>query len=244
MSCYYDLLTANVNYIGYAGRIGSLIRRYCLHADTVTAVTELCCGTLSLGLCLSDLGYRVTGIDKSENMLKRAMEKALRRAVNVRLLCEDISDFTLPSLQDVFVCPLDGLNHLEGFGKVKDAFKCVRKNIRPGGLFIFDMNTPYKHKIILGDNSFIYDLPGVYCGWQNEFRESDCSVKITLDIFGKMDDNYLRLRESFREYAYPQKRIVKELESNGFELIGCFDGLKMCGPGPRTERILYAARSI
>lgn len=155
-----------------------------------------------------------------------------------------MTDFTLPFKGGAFVCSLDGFNHLDGMGSVAAAFRAVRKNIIRGGLLIFDMNTSYKHKNVLGDNSFIIELPGVYCGWQNEFRDDDCSVKITLDIFSESGGGIRHVKESFREYAYPQKEVERSLKASGFEVLDAYDGLKNIRPGPRTERILYVARSI
>lgn len=238
---FYDKLTSNINYAGYARRIDGIIRSHCLKRPDIV---ELACGTMSLGLELYSLGYTVSGVDISKNMLKYAEEKIAVRGFSIPVYNSDITDFTLPRKSGAFVCSLDGLNHLDGMGSVAACFRAVRRNIQNGGLFIFDMNTPYKHSRVLGDNSFIYELPGLYCGWQNEYRGEDCSVKITLDFFSRENGDYRRFRESFREYAYPENDVKKALIASGFRVLGTYDGIKNSPPGPRTERILYAARSI
>lgn len=238
---FYDLLTSNVNYAGYAKRVNRIINSY---RSKSHSIVELACGTLSLGLELAEMGYKVVGIDKSEKMLCHAEQKCASRGFSIPLYNLDITDFSIPFKGEVFICSLDGLNHLDGMGCVASAFRAIKRNIKRGGLLIFDMNTPYKHRDVLGCNSFIFELPGIYCGWQNEFRESDCSVKISLDIFAEKKDGYKRFNECFREYAYTEKAIKNSLKASGFEVLGTFDELKSSSPGPRTERILYAARSI
>lgn len=238
---YYDRLTSNINYAGYAGRLSKLIKAY---SSESLSIVDLCCGTLSLGIELNKLGYSVSGVDLSEEMLQRAKQKTLERGIFMPVYKGDVRDFKLPCPPDVAVCALDSLNHLEGFGEVMTAFRAIKRNIKPGGLFIFDMNTPYKHERILGDNSFIYRLPGLYCGWENEYDPRDCSVKITLDFFEDSGEKIIHENESFKEYAYPKRLILKGLRASGFEILGNFDGISGRLPVPRSERILYLARSI
>lgn len=240
---YYDLLTSNVNYPGYARRINSLIKQYRPGADSII---ELACGTASLGIELSKLGYSVYGVDISPDMIflaeKRRTDLGLENCLN--LWIQDMRDMSLSVRADVVVCSLDALNHLDCLSDIAKTFCSVRRHLKKDGLFIFDMNTPYKHKNILGCNTFVYDLPQVYAVWQNEYRESDCSVGITLVFFAKHGDVYKRDSESFRERAYSQKTIIKALRSCGFELTGLFDELKKSAPTSRTERILYISRRI
>ena len=235
----YDRLTKNVNYRAYADRIDTLIKRY---RPGSRCIVELGCGTMSLGIKLYELGYAVSGVDLSDSMLKRAGEKIARRGINIEIFRQDMRMLKLPRPADVFVCSLDGLNHLASLEDVRKTFNSVRHALSPDGLFIFDMNTPYKHRSILGDNTFVYELPGIYCVWQNEFSEADCSVGITIDIFKKNDNGYERSTEKFRERAYPEKDILNALEASGLSPVAQFDELKSSRPTSRTERILYVAR--
>lgn len=236
---FYDRLTGNVNYAAYARRIDALIKRF---RPESRSIVELACGTMSLGIELAAHDYSVLGLDISGDMIKRADEKISRCKYDAKVLRQDMREFSLPRPADVFVCSLDGLNHLGGMDDIVKTFKAVRKNLGNGGLFIFDMNTPYKHREVLGDNTFVYELPGLYCVWQNEYRERDCSVGITLNIFAERAGVYERCTEKFRERAYPKSEILRALRACGFETLAEFDELKSCAPTPRTERILYVAR--
>lgn len=245
---FYDKLTCNVNYAGYAGRINRIIRNFRRNTffPENTCIVDLACGTFSIGAELSKLGYsKLCGVDLSRDMLKIAESKAEKLGISVPFFNQDISKLCLSFKADVFVCALDAINHLNGLPEVASAFLSVRKNMNPGGLFIFDMNTPYKHRKILSDNSFIYELPGLFCAWQNSYRDDDCSVKITLDFFSKDgQSSYKRCQESFREYAYPKNVVEEALRCSGFSVLAEYDELKNFPPHSRTERILYVAKGI
>ncbi len=240
---YYDILTKNVNYKGYAKRVASLISEFYPIGKKVL-VCELACGTLSLGLELEKLGMSVLGTDLSGDMLSRAKEKIQQTGSNISVLKQDMQGLCLHVRADAVVCSLDALNHLPSLESVQKTFSAVYRNLKRGGLFIFDMNTPYKHREILGYNTFFYDTPEVSAVWQNEYREEDCSVGITLDFFAKEGGVYRRYTEKFRERAYPTRKIIKALGESGFKTLGTFDGLRKCAPLPRGERILYVARRI
>ena len=243
-AAYYDLLTANVNYAGYARRIDFLLSRLGLAKCTVL---DAACGTANLGFELAKLGYGIIGADISFDMISAALDKlgSKRPKRRFELIVSDIRSLPVKLCSaDAAVCSLDALNHLDGIDSVKQAFVSIRGCLRRGGVFIFDMNTPYNHRCVLGDNTFVYDFPKVYTVWQNSYRESDCSVDITLDFFAKTDNGYRRYTENFIEKAYPQSVITDALRYSGFKTEAVFNELKSCPPHPHTERILYVARRI
>lgn len=236
---YYDFFTANVDYIAYAKRIDKIIRSLGLKRGSLV---DLGCGTASLGIELTKLGYSVTGVDISCEMLSAAAQKAHSSGKNIRLINQDISMLTLDGKYDAFVCSLDGVNHLPGLDAVARTFSAVRKYMSPRGVFIFDVNTIYKHRHVLADNCFIFDSDKAYLGWQNDYNRSDNSVDITLDFFIPQEDGgYSRHTEQLREMAYPAKTIFETLDKCGFRVIGAYDGLSESKPSAKTERILFAA---
>lgn len=236
---YYDLFTANVDYIAYAKRIDKIIRSLGLKRGSLV---DLGCGTASLSLELAKLGYSVTGVDISCEMLSVAARKAHTSGKDIRLINQDISMLELDGRYDAFVCSLDCINHLSGLDAVAKTFLGVRKYLRRGGVFIFDVNTIYKHRHVLADNCFIFDSDKAYLGWQNDYNRSNNSVDITLDFFiPQGDGGYSRHTEQFRETAYPARTIFETLDKCGFKVIGAYDGLSEDKPNAKTERILFAA---
>lgn len=239
---YYDLLTQNVNYAGYAKRIDTLIKKYRPGTETVL---DAACGTASLSLELVRLGYTVVGADLSEQMILSAQQKKQSLGIQdskLTLFVQDIRRLALKKCEAA-VCSLDALNHLGGLSDIKRCFLSVREHLLSDGIFIFDMNTPYKHKNILADNCFVYDRKPVMAVWQNEFlNDGDYTVDMTLDFFVNDGDRYIRRRECIREKAYRRGLIRASLKICGFEPIAEFDQIKDRPPRYDTERILYVAR--
>lgn len=236
---YYDLLTRNVNYAGYARRVNTLIKRHCPECNSIA---EIACGTASLSFELEKLGYNVIGIDLSAEMLNAAEIKKSETDSGIVLMKQDMRELSLPFRVDAIVCSLDAINHLGGLQDIRKSFLSVRKNLRRGGVFIFDMNTPYKHEHILGDNTFVYEAPEVYTVWQNRFSPDDYTVDMTLDFFIKKNGGYERRTENIREKAYRKTIILSSLKSCGFEPLETFDELTTRATRYDTERILYLAR--
>lgn len=237
-SQYYDFFTRNVDYKSYALRIDDIIKSLGLKRGSLV---DLGCGTASLDIELAKLGYSVTGIDLSCEMLTAAANKVYSQGASVRLVNQDMTEFSLPQMADTIICTLDGLNHLDGIESVKKTFKRVKKFLTPHGIFIFDMNTVYKHRFVLGDNCFIFDSDEAYLGWQNDYDPSDDSVEITLDFFVPGEKGYSRTTESFFERAYEQGVIASALEASGLRALSFFDGLSCDAAGEKTERMIVVA---
>lgn len=138
---FYDKLTENVEYKKRADYISSFFKKY---ADKCDTVLDLACGTGSVSEYLSDLGYNVIGLDLSDEMLTVASSKQIK---NTMFIKGDMTDFELPHKVDCCVCSLDSINHLKDIVEVKKCFDCVYNSLNDGGVFVFDVNTVYKHKM-------------------------------------------------------------------------------------------------
>ncbi len=234
---YYDLLTENVDYKEYARRIDELVAK---HGGKKGKLVDLACGTASLSLELEKLGYSVTGCDLSCDMLTYAAQKKYSSNSKITLVQQDMTELSLPYKADVFVCSLDALNHLECLIFVEMTFARVAKYMKKDSLFIFDMNTVYKHEHVLADNAFVFDTDEVFVCWQNEYNNIEQSVLITLDFFVVEEDgSHTRYSESFKETAYSFESIKKALDNAGLEIKETFDGLSGELPSEKTERILF-----
>lgn len=240
---HYDILTENVNYGGYARRVDRIIRR--IKPDS-ESVADIACGTASLGIELFRLGYNVVGADISEAMIDEGRRKVERLCgkSGPRLMARDMRALRL-KCADAAVCSLDALNHLDGFEDLRLAFMSVRSCLNPGGVFIFDMNTPYKHRRVLGDGTFFYDRPGVCCVWRNEYLGGEFfEVRERLDFFAESGGTYRRESETVVEKAYRRGTVRRLLTACGFGMIEEYDGLRDVPPSYNTERILWVARRV
>ena len=137
---------------------------------------------------------------------------------------------------------MDSINHLTLEKDVQTAFDRVSLFMNPGGWFLFDVNTVYKHRHVLADNIFLYDTDEVYCIWQNHYEEKNDRVGIQLDFFGREGNLYHRSGEHFYERAYPQEQLLHMLNQAGFDVVYRFADLSLEEPGEQEERVVFAAR--
>lgn len=238
---YYDSLMQNVDYAAAAAQIDRLISRF----GKKGILLDAACGTGSLSEELALLGYDVIGVDSSCEMLGIAFEKKLRSGLDIQYLLQDMTKLDLFGTIDAAVCALDSLNHLGSEAMAAEFFSKTALFSAPGAVFIFDVNTLHKHRDILSDNAYIYSFEEFYCGWQNEYNESDGSVDIYLDFFETLpgkNEIYVRISEEFREIYLSDKTIRRLLSDAGFEVIGVYDGYSDKPLSSESERAVYAAR--
>lgn len=237
---YYDALTANVDYSKRAENLSRFIRE---NTRDAKLVLDLACGTGSLSFALQGLGYEVIGADASSEMLSVAMQKNQDSRESILFLNQQMEELDLYGTVDATICALDSINHIESEERLLTVFKKVSLFTNPGGLFIFDVNTQYKHRDILGGNVFVYDLPEVYCCWQNAYCEKTGRVDITLDFFSACEDGrYSRETESFSEWPYEDEILSNIIKKAGFLHIETLDGDTFSPPRKNTQRLVYITK--
>lgn len=237
---YYDRLTDNVDYPAIADAAERYIERF---GGRKGILLDLACGTGSLCEELAHRGFDVIGTDGSAEMLNVALDKKYESRLPVQYLCQDMTALDMYGTIDVTVCTLDSINHLPCIEDVKKTFERVSLFAFPDGMFIFDVNTAYKHREVLAQNAFTFDLDDLFCVWQNQYNEQDGSVDIFLDFFEKNESgSYDRYSESFTEQLYSRSEIESLLEETGFELLAVYDGYTDEAPADSSERIVFVAR--
>ena len=239
---YYDELTANLDYKKRSEYFNSIINKYKKTDGAV--LLDLACGTGSISVEMSKLGYDVIGIDNSVEMLCIASQKNYENNLSIQFICQDMRNIDLYGSVDITICALDSINHLNSLKDVKSVFKKVSEFTEPDGLFMFDINTIYKHKYILANNTFTYETDDVYLVWENQFNEKNNNVKMNLEFFEYEDGAYYRSSESFTEKAYDINEIDAALKETGFEIIAHFDDDTFNPPNEKSQRIVIAARKI
>lgn len=229
---YYDLLTENVDYKVRSDYISNFFYEY---GKGLGSVLDLACGTGNIGLCLKEQGYDVIGIDLSEDMLTIAQSKNS----DITYIKADMTDFKLNNRVDYCVCSLDSINHLPSIEAVKKCFDCVNTALNEDGIFIFDVNTIYKHNNILDNNTFVFDEEEFFLSWDNE-NIGDNTIRILLDFFIFNGESYDRYSEEFYEKAYEIKELVSILDS--FEILGIYDELTKEAPKEDSERVYFVCK--
>lgn len=236
---FYDSLTENIDYAEIAEYYDRLNEKF---GGTRGILLDLACGTGSLSVLFSKMGYDVIGTDISQEMLSIAVSK---EHDGIEYLCQSMTELDMFGTIDGTVCSLDSINHLNSIDDVRKTFERVSLFSNKGALFMFDVNTVYKHEHILADNTFVYDMEKVYCVWQNEYA-GDGRTDIYLDFFSEDEESglYERYSDDFSETAYPADTLKKLLTEAGFEVCGCYEYLTENEPDVQSEKLTFVARKI
>ena len=240
---YYDELTANIDYGRRAAYFQSIISRFKTTSGSI--LLDLACGTGSISEEMARMGYDVIGVDYSDEMLGIALDKKFDSGLNIQYLNQDMRRLDLFGTVDITICALDSINHLPNIEAVREVFKKVAFFSETGGLFIFDVNTLYKHQNVLADNTFTYETENVYCIWENSLVPETNEVRMHLEFFEKEDNGlYSRSSDSFSEMAYSEAELQKALSDAGFEVIARYGDDTDLPPAPDSQRIVYVARCL
>ncbi len=237
---FYDKLTGNVGYSERAEYILSVLERL---GHKAGLTLDLACGTGSLTLELKKKGVDIYGIDGSPDMLSVALQKASEEGEQILYLCQKMQNIDLYGTIDTCICTLDSINHMTNPKDVQKTFQKVSLFMNKGGVFLFDVNTVYKHKCVLSDNVFVFDTDEVYCVWQNTPAD-DNIVKISLDFFIPEGDNYYRITEEFSERAYTVDELTNMLTEAGFKVEAVYGDMTFEAPKDDEQRLIVAARKI
>lgn len=238
---FYDELTENVDYKARTEYLCFLFEKF---DRKPTLLLDLACGTGEFSNRFANKGVSVIGVDVSFDMLNIAREKTAQQGNDILYLCQDAAQLDLYGTVDGAVCCLDSLNHITDYEKLCNVINRVSLFLEKDRLFIFDVNTPFKHREILGNNTFIIETENVYCVWQNEFFESNNAVEINLDFFTPEGDVYSRTSESFCERAYTSDELKVAVEQAGLKIEAVYGEMTESAPKDTAERIIYVTRKV
>ena len=232
---FYDEFNGEADYEALYAAVKQRLDAHGIH-DGIVA--DLGCGTGELTLMLTQAGYDMIGVDQSEEMLCVVRDKAeqLEIASGLLLLQQDILQLDLYGTIRAAVSTFDTFNH------IPDLDATIRNAaffMEAGGILVFDMNTPYKHREILANNEFTFEGPDASCVWKNRYDEENGRVEITIDIhYEDTDEDF---HEEFCEYTYSQQLIEHLLRKHGFALESVCDGEDFGPLRPDSQRYLFCA---
>lgn len=201
---------------------------------------DLACGTGRITETYLNAGFDVIGVDLSAEMLEHARDRFA--GTNVLLLQQDMRELDLYGTINACVCTLDSINHLTERADVQRVFDRVSLFTEPGGAFVFDVNTPYKHAEVLGNNAFVYEDETAFLAWQNFYDPADRTVVEALDVFAENEDgSYSRQSEEIVERAYPLSELREMLLQAGFSAVNAYGDLTTDPPRETDERVWFVA---
>jgi SAM-dependent methyltransferase len=233
----YDYLVSGIDYEEWADYIEEILRKF---SSPTKYVADLACGTGNTTLPLARRGYVVYGIDLSPAMLAKAADKARMQELCPYFLEQDMRSLSLPRAMDLITCYHDGLNYIIDPNDLLTVFQRVHQSLRPGGLFIFDLNAVEKLANAGGDTTFADDQD-VSLIWETGYDKGNDVWEIKLTGFIRKGELYDKFVEIHKERAYRKEEALAFLEQAGFVILDVFHGFSFEPPRPDSRRLFYVA---
>lgn len=234
----YDRLTNDVDYEATVAFYRQILAAEGLHPRTAV---DLACGTGSVTAILARMGIPTTGVDMSEEMLTVAQQKTMDLTPRPFFSCQCLERLALPRAVDLAVCALDSLDYITEPKSCREAIRRVYRALNPGGIFIFDVNTPEKLRAMDGQ-VFLDEDDDVYCVWRGEFDRQTNICSYGMDLFQRNGKLWSRSFEEHREYAYSADQLVGWLREAGFTGVAVYGDRRLEPPKAGEQRIYIKAR--
>ncbi len=249
----YDTFMDNVPYREWGGYIHSML---CEKGVKDGLVLDLGCGTGTMTEILAGYGYDMIGADNSEDMLELAMEKRIQSGHDILYLLQDMREFELYGTVRAVVSVCDSLNYITDPEDLENVFRLVNNYLDPGGIFLFDFNTEYKYREVMGDCTIAEDRGVCSFIWDNYYYEEERINEYDLTLFvretGQPDPDtdepdkegqlYRRYTETHYQRAYTLEEMQRLLEKAGLVFEAAYDMDTKEVPGDTSERICVIAR--
>lgn len=209
----YDALMDDVDYPAWAAYYAAQ-----LALPAGSHIAECGCGTGSMSIALARLGYRLTGVDNSPNMLGIAMGKARDAGFSIPFIRQDMRHLALHRRVDAVLAPCDGVNYLLRDADALDFFQAAAKALRPSGVLGFDISSPHKLREQLAGQFYGEDRKDLTYLWQNRLLPDGQVLELDLTFFLREEDGrYRKFREMQRQRIWEAERLMELLNESGFE---------------------------
>ena len=232
----YDGLMADA---AYRRRADFLERRFRKSPIPVRTVLDLGCGTGTIACLLAERGYQVIAVDGSEEMLTQAARKAAALEQPPVFLHQSMPRLRLGMEVDAAVSTLDALNYLTRTADLRETLRRVYRWLRPGGLFLFDVNTPYKLRRMDGQ-VYLDETEDSCCVWRTFYAPGRKICTYQVDLFRlNANGTWDRAFEEHRERAWEREELEAYLAEAGFSSVTVTGDLSSRPPAPEEDRWIF-----
>lgn len=237
----YDTFMDNIPYEEWAEYLVDLLKEYRISDGLVL---DLGCGTGNMTELLATAGYDMIGVDNAEEMLEIAMEKREKSGHDILYLLQDMREFELYGTVKAIVSICDSINYITEEEDLIEVFRLANNYLDPKGIFIFDFNTVYKYREVLGNQTIAEDREDCSFIWDNYYYEDEQINEYELSLFIKEQDSdlYRKYQEMHYQKAYDLEAIKGFVEESGLEYITAYDAFTRNQPTGESERIYVIAR--
>jgi len=211
----YDEFMEHADYNKWKDLVLNIAKKYSISQDTVL---DLGCGTGSLLIKLKDCFSKLYGLDISENMIKKAKEKAKTNETNIKFFHDDMVTFEMKEKFDVIVSFFDTLNHILSEEELLLHFETVKKALLNDGIYIFDyvdrdfMNEMFKNNI------FVDERDNFTCIWQLSQEEEIDFIESTYFVKNK-NNTYDKTREVYTKKIYSIGELKNIIGKSGLKIL-------------------------
>ena len=229
---FYDKVMPEEDYRLWADCCDSLFR-----PRGIRTVLDLACGTGRLSWLLAERGYEVIGVDLSCDMLAVAAARETEVKYRPLFLNQPMQELDLYGTVQAAICSMDGLNYLPE-EDLQEAMRRIRLFLEPGGLLLFDLNTPVKFRRIDGE-VYTEETEDAFCVWRAELEEKEKRCVFGMDIFLKQGKLWRREMEAHVEYVYSPEEFASLLTGAGFSPPKVFGGLPLRQMTGDEDRLFF-----
>jgi len=237
----YDTFMDNIPYDEWAEYLIDLLKENGINDGLVL---DLGCGTGNMTELLATAGYDMIGVDNAEEMLEIAMEKREKSGHDILYLLQDMREFELYGTVKAIVSICDSINYITEEEDLLEVFRLTNNYLEPKGIFIFDFNTVYKYREVLGNQTIAEDREDCSFIWDNYYYEDEQINEYELSLFIKEQnsDLYRKYQEMHYQKAYDLDTIKGLVEESGLEYITAYDAFTRNKPTNESERVYVVAR--
>ena len=236
----YDTFMDNIPYEEWAVYLTGLLNEYGVNDGLIL---DLGCGTGNMTELLAKEGYDMIGVDNAEEMLEIAMEKREKSGHDILYLLQDMREFELYGTVRAVVSVCDSVNYIDEEEDLTEVFRLVNNYLDPGGVFIFDFNTLYKYREILGDRTIAENREDCSFIWDNYYYEEERINEYELSIFIREKEKlFRRYEETHFQRGYTLDEMIRMIKDSGLEFVTAYDAFTREAPKEDSERIYVIAR--
>lgn len=251
-SYVYDEFMDETPYEEWCDRIDALIKKHGVSEAKRGAkaaldsernlVVDLGCGTGTLTELMYQKGYDMIGVDNSESMLGIAMEKKQTSENEILYLLQDMRELELYSTVGTIISVCDSVNYILEEEELKQVFSLVNNYLYPGGIFIFDFNTDYKYREVIGDTTIAENREDCSFIWENYYDEETGINQYDVTVFVQEEEElFRRFTETHYQRGYTVEQVVELLEKAGLRLVEICDADTNGPVNAESERVLVVA---
>jgi len=200
-------------------------------------ILDVCCGTGTMSEMLVKEGFDLAGFDLSPGMIELARKKAKKRRMDIRYEVADATSFDLKDTWDAAFSFFDSLNNILDPEGLESAFRSVHRHLRPGGSWIFDVNTAYAFEEQLFDQEEMRSNARLRYKWTGDYDPETRIIEVDMRFWYKGEP----FREVHRQRAYDVEEVVPMLERAGFEDIRAYHSYTLNPPRAKSDRVHFTA---